>query len=205
MADCNVTMWNCSGLRATTVTTLAKMALFDKENPNASYTIAAFVETHHRHTDDFPSYISQQSQHFHILHTPTTTTHAYSGIILLISKEYDILKENIVIPGRLINIRIAHKMTKHQYNISVYYGNHLENMKINEMEDVGKQFNAIHKIADNNVIIGDFNFADNNIDKGKGQNSKDKSFTNIWNNFKKECNITDPYRKKYPQKNYTPL
>ena len=68
------------------------------------------------------------------------------------------------------------------------------------MEDICKQFKSTHKIQDNNIILGDFNFADYNLDKGKGQNGKDKAFTSIWNGFKTDCNITDPYRKKFPKR-----
>ena len=60
MAECKVTMWNSSDIRASSASTPAKMALFDKESPNAEYTIAALVETHHRNKEDFPDYIKQQ-------------------------------------------------------------------------------------------------------------------------------------------------
>ena len=114
MAECKVIMWNSSGIRASTVSTPAKMAFFDKENPNAKYTIAAFVETHHRNKEEFPDYVVQQTEHFHIIHTPTPPTHTHSGIIVLVSKEYDIPHQNIIIPGRLVNIRISHKITKYE-------------------------------------------------------------------------------------------
>ena len=75
MAECKVIMWNSSGIRASTATTPAKMALFDKENPNSDCTIAALVETHHRNEEDFPDYIKEQAGHCHIVHAPTPPTH----------------------------------------------------------------------------------------------------------------------------------
>ena len=87
MADSKVTMWNSAGIRASTATTPAKIAFFDKENPQADYTIAAFVETHHRDKNDFPDYIKLRAQNFHIVHSPAPTTHRHSGIIILIRKE----------------------------------------------------------------------------------------------------------------------
>ena len=200
MAECKVTMWNSSGIRAGTASTPAKMALFDNENPKADYTIAAFVETHHRNTDDFPEYITEHAEHFNIVHTPTPPTHTHSGIIIMISKAYDIIQQNTVIPGRLINVHISHKTTKHEYNLSVYYGTHLEHLTVNEMEEICNNFKTIHNIQNNNIIIGDFNFADHNLDKGKGRNGKDRSFTAYWDTFKKDCNMTDPYRKKFPKR-----
>jgi len=59
MADTKVTMWNSSGLRTGTDTTYAKMAFFDQQNTNGNYTIAAFIETHHRDEKDFPLYIKK--------------------------------------------------------------------------------------------------------------------------------------------------
>ena len=200
MADTKFLMWNSSGIRAGTDTTPAESAFFDQQNPNADYTFAAFVETHHRDEKDLPLYFTIRKPNFHILHSPTPPTHTHSGIILLISKEYEVIKQSIVIQGRLVNVHISHKVTKHTYNISVYYGTHLEHLTKPEMEELVNKFLGQHKVQDNNVILGDFNFADYYLDKGKGQNGKDKTFTTIWNNFKNNCNITDPYRKQFPSR-----
>jgi len=52
----------------------------------------------------------------------------------------------------------------------------------------------------NNLILGDFNFVDNDLDKGKGMDQKDKAVDSYWNNFKDKRNLVDPFRIKYPRK-----
>ena len=43
-----------------------------------------------------------------------------------------------------------------------------------ETLNILQNFKRIHKISDNNLIIGDFNFVENDIDKGKGMTHSDK-------------------------------
>ena len=41
-----------------------------------------------------------------------------------------------------------------------------------------KEFNKIHRNGQNNYIIGDFNFVENDLDKSKGMDKRDKSIKN---------------------------
>ena len=73
-------------------------------------------------------------------------------------------------------------------------------MRKEQILDILGNFSSTHDIADNNVIIGDFNFIDNAIDKGKGMDSRDKLIYPHWDKFKSEVGILDPYRIQYPAK-----
>ena len=53
MTSIKIALWNSGGLTSTADST----QFFDKEFPNSNFDIAAFVETHHRDENDFPSYI----------------------------------------------------------------------------------------------------------------------------------------------------
>ena len=57
----------------------------------------------------------------------------------------------------------------------------------------------VHSIFDTNIIIGDFNFIDNDLDKGGGMNGQDKTITQVWQNFLQELNLDDPFRKSKPK------
>ena len=59
MTGLNVVMWNSGGLRAAAPSTAQKMAFFDKEFPEANFSVAAFLETHHKNEDDFPDLINE--------------------------------------------------------------------------------------------------------------------------------------------------
>ena len=93
MADLKVVLWNCGGLRANTASTLQKMGTFDKSLPNASFDIAAFVETHHRDESDFPDLIKEYKISHFCLHTPATPVDKYAGIVVLIRKNICVIWE----------------------------------------------------------------------------------------------------------------
>ena len=104
MASQKIICWNSGGLRATANSTPEKMTFFDKEFPDANFSIAAFVETHHKSLEDLSDdFLEYQNTH-HLLHTPTNNeTHA--GIALLLSKNYELISQEEIIPGRLLNVK----------------------------------------------------------------------------------------------------
>ena len=195
-----VICWNSAGIRASCKTTPAKIAYFDNKFPNANFAIAAFIETHHKNEDDFPEQLKLYKTTHNIIHSPTHTNETHGGIIIIISKEYDITKKQMIIPGRFINITVKQKSSKIELNLSVFYGPQWRHMNKNEIIAIIQKFHQTHKINDNNIIIGDFNFADNNIDKGKQMDSKDKVIYPHWEKFKSDNAIIDPYRIQYPKK-----
>ena len=196
-ASQRVFCWNSGGLRSTAHSTSEKMTFFDKEAPNANFAIAAFIETHHKSKEDLSEdFLEYQNSH-HLIHTPTKNeTHA--GIALLISKKYDLLSQQEVIPGRLLNIKYA--LNKCEYNMSVFYGPKWKEMNKENIRTVLEFFAKLHKIEDNNIIIGDFNFCENDLDKGKNMDSKDKTVASIWNHVTEDIAIADPFRMQYPRK-----
>ena len=58
----------------------------------------------------------------------------------------------------------------------------------------------LHDIANSNIIIGDFNFIDNELDKGSGFSSRDKVYQEPWGKLLSDLKIVDPFRTQYPQK-----
>ena len=75
MAGVKVVMWNSGGLRAAAGSTGHKLASFDKEIRQADFSIAAFLETHHKNEDDFPDLINEYIVTHHYVHTPTPQPH----------------------------------------------------------------------------------------------------------------------------------
>ena len=200
MAGLKVVVWNSGGICASAISTPGKTGFFDKEFPEAGFSVAAFVETHHKTEADFPDLIREYAFSNHLLHTPTPPGYTHGGIIVLVNKQYDILQSTIVDPGRFLNVRIAHTVTKREYNLSVYYGYRLASLTKAKMSPIVAFFRRVIQVQDNNIVIGDFNFADCDIDKGKGMNTRDKMFTALWEEFKSEVNLQDPYRIQFPDK-----
>ena len=105
MGSETVVLWNRAGLRASADSTPDKFSFFDDQFKNANFSIAAFVETHHKVDQDFSKELGQYAQTHQILHSPTRDeTHA--GIILLISREYEVITQVEALPGRIFNVRL---------------------------------------------------------------------------------------------------
>ena len=197
MGSQKIILWNCAGLRASASSTPAKFSFFDSQFSNANFTIAAFVETHHKDDQDFSRDLGQFQQTHNILHSPVKDE-THSGIIILIHREYEIVDFREAMPGRLFNVKIK-KMDK-TFNLSVFYGPQWGKMRKEEVAAVIGEFGPLHEPDDNNIILGDFNFVDFDVDKGKGMSSKDQMIKPLWDHFLSGSAMVDPYRVQCPNR-----
>ena len=200
MAFQKVVCWNSAGIRASATSTPSKIAFFDNEYPNGNFAIAAFTETHHKGIDDLPEKFREYSVTHHLIHSPTSTSETHGGVLALISKQYNITNYREVIPGRLLNIKFTYGNTETQNNLSIFYGPRWNKMKKEDMIRVIDYFDQVHDINENNMILGDFNFVENDIDKGKNMDGRDKMIYPLWQNFRSKNAIIDPYRSQYPRR-----
>ena len=199
MAGLTVVMWNSGGLRAAAHSTAQKMDFFDKEFPEANFSVAAFLETHQKDEDDFPDLISEYRTHHHYIHAPK-----HSGIILLVNKQYDVLHSEIKMPGRMVNAHLAHTVTKHAYKLTVYYAPQVKKLTKSQMVNIVTNFSQVHDISQHIIIIGDFNFADVDMDKGRGMSVRDTMMHSVWEGFTSETAMVDPFHiYSHKQRNYS--
>ena len=120
---------------------------------------------------------------------------------MLIDKEFEILKTDHGIPGRLITLEVQKISSKKEiYKIPVFYGSQWGKLKKEEIQAIQGKVLSSHKITDNNIIIGDFNFVEMDIDKGKGMDNRDKMVSSLWGKIKEELNIIDLFREKNPKR-----
>ena len=69
-----------------------------------------------------------------------------------------------------------------------------------EMVSVVQAFSQVHDVSQNHIIIGDFNFADNDMEKGKGMDYRDHVMRSIWEGFTSAMSLRDPFHTHYPKK-----
>ena len=193
-----IVTWNCNGLKANAASTKEKLGFFDKEFPNGLFSIAVFIESHHRNIDDIPLALREYDSTHNLFHTPAPPGHSHRGIIVLISKAYTVLSWREVIPGRLINIKYFDQGEGKEFNFSAFYGPVQRDLKCADVEGLIKHFHDLHAVSDNNIILGDFNFIDNHLDKSKGLESHDKMIGRFWEIFKRAKRVSDPYREHFP-------
>ena len=199
MADFKCLVWNCTGLRDSTATSQNKALYFEKEHKN-DFTVAFFIETHHKSENEISKEILRYQGTHHIVHTAASNKEPYSGIIGLVMKDYDIIEQNELIKGRILNLKIEHSSSKEKHNISAVYldtNNHITKAKI---ANVVSCLRGIYDDQPNNIIVGDFNFIGNEKDKRNGLNEKDKLACKYWNPFLAEMDMVDPFREQNPNR-----
>ena len=139
-----VISWNCNGLRSNVASSISKLEFFDKEYPNGNFAVAIFLESHHRDENDFPDLLKEFQVTHNLLHTPTPPEHPHRGIIVLVSKQFDILSSTEQIPGRLLNFRIKEKGEDNEFNISAFYGPVQKDIARADAEGLIQNFFTLH-------------------------------------------------------------
>ena len=198
MAEFKVAMWNCGGLRASTATTPDKIIKLQQTIGN-KFDVLVLLETHHRDKESIPMEINRYSPHYTIVHTPVPEGEQSTGVIILVHTDYVLLRSQTLIAGRLLNINIQHRSSKKEYNLSAIYAYPNRVFYKSKAVDVVDKLLAAHAPHDNNIILGDFNFVDCDVDKGGGMNNRDKAIWPIWQNLLHQLNLQDPYRKHKPK------
>ena len=120
MGSKKVICWNSAGIKSGSKSTPDKLALLDSQYPNANFAILALVETHHKNKNEIPEELLEYESSHRPFHTPTQEE-THGGIILFVSKNFKILREEVVIPGRLINITFSIDEDR-EINLSIFYG-----------------------------------------------------------------------------------
>ena len=82
----------------------------------------------------------------------------------------------------------------------MYYAAQVKHLSKPQMVNIVKNFSQVHDISQNNVIIGDFNFADVDMDKGKGMSVRDTMMHLVWEGFLSETAMVDPFRVHSPKR-----
>ena len=196
MAEIDFVMWNCSGVNPT-ATTKEKLDFLDITTKN-NFDILTLIETHHRDENILaPQLLRYKSTH-HMLHTEATNEDPYAGIIMFISRDFEILQNTDLIKGRLLNTKIRHTITGKKYNITLFYGYTGKNATQAKMKYITQTLENNHNTNDRNIILGDFNFVENDLDRTcetkTGMSQLDKTLNAPWMEFTNKMDLSDPFR-----------
>ena len=198
MAELNCVLWNCSGISGSSAGEKVDF-LFTFV---ASFDILVLVETHHRDVNDIHSSFHTYRNAYHFLHTGAVDGDPCAGIVVLINKNLTVSDDLVLMPGRIINFKVGNH--GREYNISAVYGftgGSATRVKMREMVDCLSQ---VHRPASRNMVLGDFNFVDNDLDRVNdsrvGKNPKDTSLAVPWVEFIDGMDLSDPFRVKKNQK-----
>ena len=199
MAEIKCVMWNCSGLLPTS-SAEEKMKFLLQTQP--SFDILVLLETHHKKREDILPYLHIYSKNFTLIHTEADEGDAYGGIAILVSNKFILSQENVLLAGRILNLKLQNGVET--YNITAFYGYTGNNVSLLKMKQMIDALLTQHNTSDINMILGDFNFVENDLDrtnkKKLGMNQTDKMLASVWAEFTDKIDLSDPFRVRNPKK-----
>ena len=119
MAVPKVLAWNCGGLKAHSGHADEKALYFEKEF-GVNFHMAFFLETHQKSAEEVPEELLRYEHTHHIILSPTPENESHSGILALISLDYQILEIKELIKGRILNVKVRNQYDGKDQNISPF-------------------------------------------------------------------------------------
>ena len=122
-------------------------------------------ETRLNEYKQIPSTLLDYKHLYHINFCGATNEDPGSGILIFVKKTEDILKEAILVQGRLTYIQTKNKVTGNVSNLFSFYGKSnvseaYANMLISKIDG-----EITNNSLENNIVCGDFNFVTSTIDR----------------------------------------
>ena len=200
MAIIKLVMWNCSGFLPSSSAN-EKLQFLES---SVSFDILILVETHHKSIDDVKRILHRHSASYNLFHTEASSEDPYAGIIVLVGSAYIVSGFSVILKGRLVNFKMEN--TKEKYNISVMYGYSGNKASVQKLSCFMDELNSSHDSADSNILLGDFNFVENDIDRTQqnmtGRNQMDMKLCGVWTDFLQALGLVDPFRERNPKRRY---
>ena len=179
MAEITWGVWNCSGLLPSS-SAQTKMDFLNSYTEK-KFDVLVLIETHHKARGDISSLLQTYTNDSVLIETEATQVDPYAGIAVLISNKFTLLEETTLVQGRLLNFKI--QGYKKVYNVTAMYGYTSSNASQEKMTYMTTSLLKHHNMSDNNIILGDFNFVEN-----------DSPRTN-----QSRSGLSDPFRVRNPK------
>ena len=200
MAEITVALWNCSGILPSS--SAGEKMDFLKSFTSTKFDVLILVETHHKVLEEISPLLQTYDNDRTVIHSEATVADNYAGIAVLINNKLTLLEHTSVLPGRLLNFKL--KCHRKIYNITAFYGYTGKSASRNNLEQMTEHLLSYHKNSDNNVIVGDFNFVENDLDRKNrtrsGRNQVDIILSKTWDEFTENLGISDPFRARNPNR-----
>merc|ERR1712002_207617 len=151
--------WNASGLLKNGVNQVKADWLLSYLNNHSDIAALAIQETHCQNIDRFCQAIHDISDKYSVVHSFPVDGDEWAGIMIIISKEYEIISQHNIIEGRVLCVRIKSLIYQTEMDVFAVYG-----------YPAGRQ-PWIHKMGDAidnlipTIIMGDFNFVSSPLDR----------------------------------------
>ena len=112
----------------------------------------AIQETHCGESGQFCQAVRDMGDRFTVVHSPAADGDGYAGVMLVISREFKVEEERVMIGGRVMAVRVANVVYGYVMDLVVVYG-----YPTGRQEWLGEMATAVD-VTVPTVVMGDFNF-----------------------------------------------
>ena len=202
MADLKAFLFNIGGHRyAPSAKKSEEKLLYMHKHFGADFHVGILIETHEKDDDELHPLLAKLRPTHNIFIEPTNTasgdTHA--GVTFLLHTDYNLISSHNPIPGRVINFQIQHIDNGQTFNIIALY-NYTHNANKVLTKTVTDAIKTVMSDDMENILLGDFNFVDNDLDRTRAMSVSDKVRTKVWNEEMEHLDLIDVFRSKNPKK-----
>ena len=191
--------WNVRGLKTAQTDKLKKCC--DVLDNVSSVQIFNLQETHLSSDSEIPNRLLNYSHLYHIVSSHANNNDKGAGILMFINKTEDIIEYNNYFSGRLLFVKMVNKASGEIRNVFSFYGK-----SHTSASDIEAIFTKLHeKITEenlsNSVIIGDFNFVTNAIDRNSSNfSATDRMYLDAWQSLETNLGLVDSFRITNPKR-----
>ena len=185
-----ISTWNSNGLNQ-----LKADWLLTYLKTNSDVVVFALQETHCQDDNAFPQAIKDIKLNYTVIHSPPIDGDTYAGIMLIISKEFKIETQQIVIDGRVMYVRLESVIYGSNLDVVVVYG-----YPSGRQPYIKQVTDAIDPLTPT-VLLGDFNYVTDPKDRSDNiMNDYDKAQANISNPVFEALGLDDAFRLRHGDK-----
>ena len=198
-----IIQWNINGLKSAISQNFKnKVESISSVLEKNSTLIFNIQETHFLNESDAPLFTKVYEHLFHFINAFATNGDPFSGILICISKKYEIERSDLLEAGRLLCLEIRNKASNKKFTIfSTYLKSGNANMQITTINKMKQKLLNEPNLNENCIILGDFNFVTNILDRNSmALNNIDRQSTETWQNFEDRFEFQDAFRLTNPKR-----
>ena len=189
-----ITTWNANGVsRKNNQAKVDWLLTYLQLNPDIA--VLALQETHCQDDSEYSQALHDIKLKYTVIHSPSQDGDGFAGVMLIISKEYKVLIEQTVIAGRVLYVRLESEIYGTTFDLISLYG------YPSGRQDIMKDATDMIDLLTPTVILGDFNFVTDKIDRSSNTMfSNDTARANDSEPLFEALGMQDAFRLKHGDK-----
>ena len=152
-------------------------------------------ETHLTQNLEIPKKWLNFDHLYSIISAHATETDSFGGILLFISKTFEILESEVLVDGRVVFVKAKNKETSEIVHYMSFYAKASGpiDVRTNILKAVTSKIELVN--FENVYLFGDFNFVTSTLDRNSNKLTEyDKAGKKVWDDFEIKSNLIDTFR-----------